>query len=305
MVFITIRNPQGREVRYVAPVTSPQELIEFHCPGKHEVSGMVVFGSGVKEASTFFLKKYSRRAYEHKTEYVLRSCECTALGNAELSVEVPDGFFAPELSPKEDWYVNLWFGEPAWDECEIRRRRLIAYTIQTALLAIYVPALCTIRFIFACYAAVLCLRKDVPWSVVVHPFSDRTSRIWDLSSERFYNQPIKSMLLVPMHQFIIIAGAIFAGSLVQSPMLVLVAYISILAFGVGLNLSVPVSWKQYISEREKHYSLEQLNAAYSDLLCTTAPIDGTLRTKRHGFKNNVVLAFHDFKARVCRPTASK
>jgi len=312
-VFITVHNTHGKETRYVAPLTSPQELLEFHCPGKHEISGTVVWGDDLKRTVNKFLMKSDRRHYEYDSEKVITKFDCTSFGKAELSVEVPDGFFAPELSPHESWYVNLWYGEPAWDECEIRRRRMLAYTVQSALLAVYIPIIFVMRLIYASFVSGVLLRKDVPWEAVVRPFVYSSADIWDSGERRWEENPVKRLILVPSNQIMMIVMSIVISSIIVdwtafSFLVLPVVYVIILAIFVALSSSWLEKWfaedfKRYMAEREKRLLAEALNRSYSELLCTTAPADGTLRTKRQGFKNNVVLAFQDFKAYVCRPAA--
>lgn len=310
-VFITMRNPHGRETRHVVSLASPQEFLEFHCPGKHEISGTVVWGSELKRMRGYFLKKNSRHHYENEVGWVLR--QVGSFGKAEMSVEVHDGFFAPEMSPWMEWYVNLWFGEPSWDECETRRRKTIALLVQTPLLAMWIPIVFTIRLIYALLVGGVLLRKDVPWGAVVRPFFYDFVDIWDNSERRWEEEPVKRLLLVPMNQILLVATSIVISTIIVSyttlSFLVLPAvYAAIVISIVAPNSSRFERWfnesfQRYMDELKERLRAEALNRSYSELLCTTAPADGTLRIKRQGFKNNVVLAFQDFKARVCRPTA--
>lgn len=312
-VFITVRNPRGRETRYVASLASPQEFIEFHCPGKHEISGTVVWGGDdLKWLCKRFLQKSRRHEYEYSLEKILDSGS-DSFGKAEMSVEVPSGYFAPEMSPWMSWYVNLWFGEPSWDECETRRRKMIAIFVQTPLLAVWVPIISTIRLIYALLVGGVLLRKDVPWEAVVRPFAYETQDIWDKSNKRWEENPVKRLILVPSNQLMMVLASILISTIIMdktglSFIVLPVVYAVIVVLLVALSSSWLERWfeenfKRYLAEREKRLRAEALNRSYSDLLCTTIPADGTLRTKRRGFKNNVVLAFQDFKARVCRPTA--
>lgn len=309
-VFITVRNPNGRETRYVAPLTSPQELIEFHRPRNHEISGTVVWGDDINRARRDFLRKNDRYSYEWDSERAISRNNCQSFGTAELSLDVADGFFAPEMSPRKSWYVNLWFGEPAWDECEIRRRKMIAYFVQTPLLAVWIPILFTVRLVYALWLSVMCLRENVPWEAVIHPFSCTTAEI-EYRSEKRWDGTLWR-LFVPANQIIIVAMSILltfpvyklTGQVSWEVLLSVYGAIMILAIMSKLLPSLVAEnirrYQERLNEQEKAARMDRL---YSDLLCTTAPVDGALRTRRHGFKNNAVLAYHNFKAAVCRPTA--
>lgn len=312
-VFITVQNPHGRETRYTASLASPQEFLEFHCPGKHEISGAVIWGDHLNRASKYFLEKSERRHYQWSLEKSVSNNGCESFGKAEMSVEVPSGFFAKEMSPFMSWYVNLSFGEPSWDECETRRRKLFAFTAQTVALAVWIPYTFMMRLIFVLFVWGVLLRKDVPWEAVVRPFFYDTRDIVNRSEMRWEEEPVKRLILVPSNQIIMIVVSIVISSIIvdwtEISFLVLpIVYAIVVIFLVALNSSWLEKWfevdfKRYMVEREERLRAEALNRSYHELLCTTAPADGTLRLKRRGFKNNVVLAFQDFKSRVCRPTA--
>lgn len=311
-VFVTVLSPNGRETRYVFPLTSPQELIEFHCPGIHTISGTVVFCTTQKGysskriglAAKAFLRKSSRYSYEHDLKHAVYHGDCESFGEAYLPVEVADGFFAPPLSALEDWWVNLWFGEPAWDQCEIRRRRMIAYTVQPVLVSVWAVFVFFIRLVVAFGASVMELRQNVPWSVLVHPFSANTADIRDDSTERWKGRPFAN-LLKPINQLVIFAIVIVFMAFVMSltewlpGMSFVFSYVIIMA--VIMGVIVISSWLEKLPQPE--LGQEDLDRLYSDLFCTTVPPDGTLRAKRRGLANNAVLLFHNFKASVCRPTA--
>lgn len=330
MVFVSVFSPRfspwGQERRFVFPLTSPQELIEFHCPGEHQVLGMVVWGNTYGAANNF-LEKRGRSSYKYSLGEVMERCNyqhlCWSFGEAKLSVEVAGGFFAPEMSPWMEWYVNLWFGEKPWDECEIRRRKWVAFTIQSVVLALWVPLIVTIRAVTAFWLSVMCLRKNVPWEAVMHPFDYDTS---DLNSRSEKRWGVRSLfyLLVPLNHLFILALTLILTSFfatrygVSDPMLgaytyglfvaILMAYILTTRLvtstgALGKLTKVVRQLNRRGKEREKRLMTERLDAVYADLLCTAAPADGTLRPIRRGFKNNAVLAYHNLKAAVCRPTA--
>jgi len=70
-------------------------------------------------------------------------------------VEMPDGVFAPEPSELEKAWVNFFFREPAWDQCDFRRRRMLAYSVQPFLFAIIV----VLRTCLAIFYNLLLLKK--------------------------------------------------------------------------------------------------------------------------------------------------
>lgn len=314
-VFITVRNPNGGEQRLVYPLAqSAQEIIEFHRPGVHTISGTVVWGPYARDAKKKFLEKHSRREYRYEPKEAIQESGAAAhwsFGQAELSVEVADGFFAPRLSAFENWYINLWYSEPPWDGCEISHRRWIAYTIQPLVLALWIPFICLSRFSCAAIKSVLFAEKNVAWSAVVHPFSQSSDDLTRSGERRWARGSILN-LFMPMNLCVYYVIAIVCALGIRSPTAltglesVAVAYGAILVFVVMYHVLYRLSekdasgyWKQRAERKEK----ERMERLYSDLSCLMVPVDGTLRTRRRDLADNVILSYHNLKARMCRPTA--
>lgn len=342
-VFVIVKNPRGREARYIFNLSSPQELIEFHCSGNHKVSGTVVWGEGMERTCRrFTLQSYNRGEYDCGVDY---SCEySTSFGLAELSVDVADGFFAPEMSAWKDWWVNLWFEGQAWDECMIRRRKMVAYTIQPIVVGIFALFLFIMRTIYAFWAGVLLLRKNVPWESLIRPFQYDTHEIWDRSSRR-WDSSSPMNLLVPMVFIPILIFLSGAALLIFWATSALISLALNWGFILGAATSCLIVWwsgtrlpkllsnvtqslrkaapekvtatvdrgivngmrflDDWYSNRVKQSRAVHLERIYSDLSCATAPANGSARTRRSSFTQNAVLAYHDIKARICRPAARR
>lgn len=308
-LFITITDPRGREKRLVRPLTSPQELIEFHCPGAHKISGTVVWGPQVQKSTEEFLKKCDRYQYEHYLENSVNRYACSSFGEAELQAKVADGFFAPKMAPWMDWWVNLWFGD-AWDGCEIKRRKVIAFTIQPMLLALWIPFIALVRLFIAFFGSVILLREGVDFRPVIHPFAMDNQDVLRYDQRRWVDKPVRRLLLVPSSQFGMMFTALMLMSIFEllfgySIHVFVVWYVIVLAVAVVLTTDlVDQIQKQKHKKAGKDAAEEMYKRYYPDeLLCTTVPCDGTLRPKRQGFTNTVVLAYQELKARTCKPLA--
>lgn len=342
-VFVVVTNPRGRAMRYIFTLSSPQELIEFHCSGEHKVMGTVVWGANMdRSCKRFLMQSYDRGQYDYDLESSFDYSK--SFGLAEHSVDVADGFFAPEMSPLQDWWVNLWFDGQTWDECMIRRRKMVAYTIQPIVVGIFALILFIVRTIYAFWTGVLLLRKGVPWESLVRPFQYDTREIWDRSDRRWdSSNPMN--LLVPIFfipAIIILFGVMCLLYLAGHFIISLPLNWGLVFGGVGGCLAVwwgvaklpkllpkmvrtlrdatPEKvttgidrgigngmrmWDEWYSNRVKHSRAVHLERIYADLSCVTAPANGSVRTKRVGFTQNAVLAYHDVKARICRPTARR
>lgn len=324
-VFITSVSPNGNETRVVASfASSPQVFLEFYRSGTHIVWGTVVWGDEVREAEKLFLVKAVRYSYMHSLERVVRYKHCQSFGHAEISVEVSANFFAPEPSAWEKWYINLWFKDPAWDQCGLRKQRAVAYFVQTPILAIWIPYLLLVRLVIALWFSFFLARREVPWMAVLQPFEYRTGSLWDDSSgymaDRYgawvlyekdgkprksqaFLWPLVPLTQVPFLLFSLFITAAFVGLSWGNFVLV---HAVVLACVITIPFVFPMFADVLLSglERTAQVSAQRrMDRAYNDLLCTTAPPVGGLRTTRRGVVNTVVLAFHSAKASVCRPVA--
>ena len=106
-----------KEQRFIAPIKDLMMYIPFSVKGKNTISAKVCYS---KHYASMFLKRYSR------TEYMETYFECMD----SLEVDVPEECFAPDPPEWEQYWVNYWFEYKAQNQCEYRRRRIIAYTFQ-------------------------------------------------------------------------------------------------------------------------------------------------------------------------------
>jgi hypothetical protein len=177
LLFISVTNPAGREKRYIVALWQMQELVQFHRAGTHKIYGRILwrFNNSLSEVRKSFLKKDDPYTFRWDIDQV--KSLWNSIGNADLQIEVPSEFFAKELSASETWWLGLWLGE-LWDECNIRRRRLFAYTIQLLLVGIWVFLKCSVRVLVASFLSGVLLQRKVHWEVVLHPFDYRIVDVW-------------------------------------------------------------------------------------------------------------------------------
>lgn len=354
-VFITVKNPRGKENRYVFPLICPQVLIQFHCPGEHFISGVVVWGENnhrLRNMEESFLQKYSRDTYpSNSASQIIKLCYGVKLGMAEISMTVADGFFAPKLSPWMEWYSNLGYGEQPWDSCEIARRVNIARWVKTPLFMVWIPFISTIRLICAIWFGALLARKGVEWESVIHPFINKTKDVFRYSKKRWKGESLKRFFFVPLHQVLLVSSSLMSNYIANktaitqtsstagifSYLLLAMIPISLVVFPKVIKFLQTMTKKEMTAneiarlrdknsktweqkqekillaedlERRKREATDlalgkTLNTLYSDLACTTAPVNGVPRTERRGVINNFVLKYQEFKFNHCCPVASE
>jgi hypothetical protein len=272
-----------------------------------------------------FLLKVMRGLWKYDLDEVILRANCDSFGNARIEVEVEAGFFAPQLSPLESWYINLWHGEPAWDECEILHRRVLAYVVQTPLLLVWIPLYTLLRLVWAVMLVVFLTERGVSWSAVWRPFSytfgqifpveEGERRSWlchDKDGNERWGKPVLEVFM-PIALSVISVGALMLAWALSkvtgeefSWLMLWRAYAGIL-FGAVVGNAIRHHLDKNAAERrrlrEERRKKEILDYVYNDLLCTTAPPLGP-RTTRPGFVAKATLAYHRAKAAVCRPVAA-
>lgn len=98
-----------------------------------------------------------------------RNGDWQVITGEQLTVNVPAGIFAKEPSKFEKFWVNLWFKDKPQDQCEFRRRRMLAYSIQLVI----VPCWLIIDTLIRCWLAFMQTTagfSNVAWGDVMHPF---------------------------------------------------------------------------------------------------------------------------------------
>jgi hypothetical protein len=126
----------NKEYRKVVPLKDLMTYIEFKASGTNKIWGFISLLNSKQTRN-----RYLSRDNGHFYNWVLSVDGSnwvydTGNENKELfcatpvSVVVPDGAFANEPPKWEKQWVNFWFRQKPQDQCEYRRRRLLAYSVQ-------------------------------------------------------------------------------------------------------------------------------------------------------------------------------
>lgn len=131
---------QSKEVRKVVPMRELMTYIDFHCAGENKIWGFV--SPEDKALSERRFLKRDGTGYDttvlnsSNTECWYGSIDGITRDNSAcacLTVDVPRECFAPEPSQWEKNWVNFFFRDKPVDQCNFRRRRIFAYTVQPFL----------------------------------------------------------------------------------------------------------------------------------------------------------------------------
>lgn len=168
------------EYRKVVRLKDLVTHVEFRRPGNNKIYGFITYLS-FKDARDRLLRRngngYSERLISHNGKSLLDyftvsdeiEGECIEEAfQAEVAVSVPDGIFAKKPSEFESKWLYWLSPDKPIDQCEFRRKRLFAYTIQPILFLLnFIVHL--IVFIFAALFGARDLGKA--WAPILNPLS--------------------------------------------------------------------------------------------------------------------------------------
>lgn len=328
-----IRNPQlvlvvapegdayhrSKEYRKVVPLKDLMTYLEFRVPGPNKIWAFVSKRSP-KEAKTYLHKTY-RSSFD---EWILtQDGDSFARDDMEfdaepLSIDVPKECFAPEPSEKEKEWVNRFFLTKAVDQCNFRRRRMLAYTVQPVAFLVEMLAR-TLVFLAALLTGQKGLTLKYLHSPLQNGFLDLTA-----SDEMFGGGTVfinrkrddwRQYILLPLMPPLLLAETallyLFGVIIYRLIHLGSMKWFSIIVIGLlGIAATIAVFYFLYygvIKYIEKLALLESKRPAWYlekdeiDLI-TCGPGKKPLSfTDLPSKKKTIKLRFEDLKAKVCRP----
>ena len=140
--------------RRLVPLAEMMTFLRFTKAGEAKVYGVLLDGACGRSALN---EKYMRKEYKNYEEIVNRyrddlyeKIQYSVAKTSEM-VEIPANVFGKEPSPWIKWYVNLWHDSKSkiTDECDFRKRFLIAFAFKWIAWIPYVIGLVLSRFAFA------------------------------------------------------------------------------------------------------------------------------------------------------------
>lgn len=169
VLFVMLYKKNKREFRRLVPLQDMMTYLSFQYSGPVEIFATILKGSK-KALYNDFLRPgiYTQYVYEHITfddEINSYSYLDDRGANAKsIEIEVPEGIFAKEPPKWEQAWVNYFFDMRPFDQCNYRRRRIFAYTIQPLLFLLIFILKCVMIFIFGSM-----LLKSTSLKYLFHP----------------------------------------------------------------------------------------------------------------------------------------
>lgn len=190
---------QGRyEVsRSLVPIDQIMEYVDFKKPGNYRIFAAVVWNSrgdtrvlekrifGGKVTGGGKSREFSEARVFDGEDIYLRSHDepsskfalCSLDETASIEVNVAEEFFASPPSKFEKFWVNFWFERMAGNQCQFRRRRMLAYTIQPFVVLPYLLCKTIVRSIIGLFL-LLCGMRGVNLHPIIHPWAMDNNDIW-------------------------------------------------------------------------------------------------------------------------------
>jgi hypothetical protein len=232
-----------------------------------------------------------------------------------IDIDMPSGCFAKEPSDWEKNWVNFFFKNKAVDQCEFRRRRMLAYPVQPFVFAV----------IFLFFALIISLVQIFNlmigrWTIWEEVSAFKIDRKVDfLTIEKFGNL---KWLLLPMPWLITVAFVLLKITHLKVWMLIPPAFLLLIpiaylilaiviigceAFGKWITRRSPriqeARKKKLEKERQRQLALRKAELEALDLLLCSSGKRITKIKDLPKNKRTIKLKFNAVKSRVCRPFA--
>ena len=152
--------------------------------------------------------EYEVVSYTESTPEVINDVYWKHTNVGYIDVELPEDVFASEPPAWEKNWVNFFFSSPAKDQCDFRKRRLLAYSVQPVLiLLMFIVRWVTFLGLLSCGARGLNARP------LVHP-NECIDGIWEESQEPWIIDKTRGTGFAPMGASIMLAPGVIIGGII-------------------------------------------------------------------------------------------
>lgn len=349
-ILLVVLYENGKEERFLIPWKQVMTYVEFKWPGKSILLAQVVRTEDehLLNMQKFYLEKSHRYEYDYDIfEYgekgKFRDLEYNDYGRmpeTRCEVEVSKEFFAKQPPEWLRRWANLWFDYSAIDQCQLRRRMILALTAQPICVFLWLIGRSICAFGWIAFLFLGGLRR-IKFSVLAHPWKSALGDIhhdcrrylsgsysWDSwfrfdgkeEKRPWYWLLIHPFLLLPIITIMeIVRRTIGFSDFLKdsaSPIVAILVFVAIVFFGVWCK----DEWDKR-SNRKYHEKmrrkrdreaaqvnqLELLRQKEFDLVssvvaCSATPREVSLETLPPQMRT-FRLRYLDLKARLCRPFA--
>lgn len=293
-----------KEYRKVVPLKDLIGYVDFRVSGKNRIWGFISQLSP-RETKNRFLTKDEGEYRSTTLEYYGKDWSFSSKDNGFYSdpvkVYVPAECFAPEPSQREKAWVNWLHRDKCVDQCEFRRRRLFAYTVQPLLFAMLYTAI-----LLTTLGALLYGSRKFNLDLLKHPLAASPYNLLEMFEDGsiFISKEeagFKKYLKLPLMPLFLIGSAVVVWACLHFVLMRVVIAV--------FSLSSLILWAvRYLVERQVKSAIAE---EFADMwytkeeeaqLMVCSP--GKRLTKLSDLpkeKRTVKLRFLALKSKVCRP----
>lgn len=323
-----------REYRKVVPLQDLMTYLECHSAGENQIRAFLSF-KDKKDVRGAFLSRengyfktdilsedgkewsYIFNRYDHKINQYVRSPEIAA---SIVMVNVPAGVFAKEPAQWEKTWVNHWFRSKPIDQCDFRRRRMLAYTVQPLVMLLDVMVVRTLLLLVAS----LWWSRGLTLKYHLHPIqyslTDSAGLVlggsWcvpKIDDDSSYSDLTVSYAFRSLWKLVFTPPALFAIAMITHFHVWLMASIVVVASIILIMLAFALAdgaltkftnWldKLLTDENQAPWYMDQ-----EEMQTITCTKDFKARTSLSALPakhRTIRLRFQDLKSKVCRPFSS-
>lgn len=289
-----LKNGEKAEWRGKYKLTDLVGYVRFLRPGKNRIFAIIAYRKSKSFSENWEIKNNGRWDYNVIREspegpIVLDDW----LEHVYLDVDLPEEVFANEPTKWEKKWVNFFFSTKAVDQCDFRKRRLLAYTIQ--------PLLVMLMFVFR-WIAFLGFLSVGARRLNARPLirlNECTEDIWTESSKPWIIEKTKGSQYAPMGICIAFAPGVIILSVILCLLMgiptitsVLVPLIGMLGFIIMMGI-VGCACTKYNSKNYEPSTKDM------DYLSCPQKINSIQNLPKE--KQTIRLKFNGIKSRVCAP----
>ncbi len=297
-----------KENRYVLRLKDVMTYVSFKCPGDNYIYGHVS-SFEYRIAKEEFLNRsggrYDNSILKHYDNDYSRG---DIKNNAEpIIVSVPIESFAKEPSELMKSWVNHFYRDKPIDECDFRRRKLIAFTLQP----IWMLFNLILRFIVF-IVSLLIGSRNMSLKYLFHPLTYEFTSMVDIfdSGSLFIGEgkpSIKKYILLPLMPIITLSLAFCIKIHIIIPLLILFALLVVMLLIVLIPVFIQTGGMYDLFSKISSYFHENLNWYLNEsennlIVCSNKNKQVTYSSLPCKNKS-IKLRFLNLKSKICQPFA--
>lgn len=284
-LLLVVANRNKEVSRKLLPLDQAMEFVTFYKPGEHKIFANVVWEPsgnvgrmkkillGVRQNNTYLYEVLNYDLEREEATLFSSFPELYNEGPKEplLTVDVAPEFFAKKPPEWLRRWVNWWFETPLKDQCHLRKRCILAFSIQPPLALIWFIGLFLVRLVIALFLFAFLGWRGINFKAVFLLRKYCTEKIWEEGNAKYRSMGKASFftkdkngkdqpafvfalsLFLPATFFLLLAivklakGSVVSGvSWLEIGILALIAWLAI----VGISAVGHFIWKPIAKKRE-------------------------------------------------------